>query len=111
MQADRTFFLALGAVFVLLACVTDSAQSTQSLTLHARLRAEGDQPKDKAVEKTIQWDPKKTAIIICDMWDKHWCKGATERVAEMAPRMNEVLTEARKHGVLIIHAPSSTMKF
>ena len=22
-------------------------------------------------------DPKKTAIIICDLWDKHWCRGAT----------------------------------
>ena len=22
----------------------------------------------------------KTAILICDMWNKHWCSGATERV-------------------------------
>jgi nicotinamidase-related amidase len=62
-------------------------------------------------EKAVEWEPKKTAIIICDMWDKHWCKGATERVAEMAPRMNEVVKAARAKGVLIIHSPSDTMKF
>ncbi|MFN2203425.1 MAG: hypothetical protein ACK2UO_19675, partial [Caldilineaceae bacterium] len=28
-----------------------------------------------------------TAIIICDMWDKHWARGAGERVADMAPYM------------------------
>ncbi len=56
-------------------------------------------------------DPKKTAIVICDMWDKHWCEGATRRVAEMAPRMNAVVEAARARGMLIIHAPSSTMGF
>jgi len=61
-------------------------------------------------EKTLAWDPKKTAITVCDMWDKHWCAGATGRVGEMAPRMNEVLAAARKMGVLIIHCPSDTMK-
>ncbi len=111
MQPDRTLFLALGAIFVGLASVGTAEQSTQPLTLHARAPVEDDQHKDKVVEKTIQWDPRKTAIIICDMWDRHWCKGATERVSEMAPRMNETIKEARRRGVLIIHAPSDTMKF
>jgi nicotinamidase-related amidase/type 1 glutamine amidotransferase len=57
------------------------------------------------------WDPAKTAIVICDMWNEHWCKGATRRVAEMAPRMNEVASAAREKGVLIIHCPSSCMDF
>ncbi|HVC94945.1 MAG TPA: ThuA domain-containing protein, partial [Pirellulales bacterium] len=38
-------------------------------------------------------------------------RGATERVVEMAPRMNEVLNEARRRGALIIHCPSGTMDF
>ena len=33
----------------------------------------------------------RTAIIICDMWDKHWCKGATTRVEGLARRMEPVL--------------------
>lgn len=57
------------------------------------------------------WNPKETAIIICDMWDKHWCKGATARVAEMAPALNEVLTLAREKGVTIVHAPSECMDY
>jgi nicotinamidase-related amidase len=50
-----------------------------------------------------------TAIIICDMWDKHWCGGATQRVAGLAHRMDPVLQQARAAGVLVIHAPSETM--
>ncbi len=63
------------------------------------------------MEKTVAWDPTRTAIVVCDMWNQHWCQGATRRVAEMAPRMNEVLKAARSRGVLIIHCPSDTMKF
>src|SRR6266850_3028051 len=83
------------------------------LELHTRSRVEAVKGSGEwqAAEKTVAWEPKKTAIVICDMWDQHWCKGATERVAEMAPRMNEVVTAARKLGVFIIHAPSETMDF
>src|SRR5215831_18860528 len=50
-----------------------------------------------------------TAIIICDMWDNHWCSGASRRVGILADKMDPVLAHARKMGVLIIHAPSDTM--
>ena len=53
----------------------------------------------------------KTAILICDMWDKHWCDFASERVGAMAPRMNKVLKAAREAGVMIIHCPSDTLGF
>jgi nicotinamidase-related amidase len=53
----------------------------------------------------------KTAIIITDMWDKHWCRGANVRVGEIARRMEPLLNQARAAGVLIIHAPSETMSF
>jgi len=50
-------------------------------------------------------------ILICDMWDQHWCRGAEERVDAMAPRMNDVIQAARARGALIIHSPSDTMDF
>ena len=53
----------------------------------------------------------RVAIIICDMWDKHWSRGAAERVDIMAPRMNQVLHVARVRGAHILHAPSETMPF
>jgi len=45
------------------------------------------------------------------MWDKHWSRGANERVAAMVPRMNAVVQAARAMGVTIIHCPSETMPF
>ena len=53
----------------------------------------------------------KTALLLCDVWNQHWCRGATERVDAMVPRMNDVVQAARAQGVQIIHAPSGTMDF
>ena len=77
------------------------------------LTTEKDVPEGtRVIHHEIQhWNPNETAIIICDMWNRHWCQGATSRVTEMAPRMNEVLTVARKQGVAIVHAPSDTLKW
>jgi nicotinamidase-related amidase len=52
-----------------------------------------------------------TAILICDMWDRHWCSGATRRVEALALRMAPVIDEARARGIQIVHAPSETMEF
>ena len=89
------------------------AEPGERLSLHTRRRVEISPGSGvyRVVEETRGWDAKRTAIVICDMWDQHWCKGASRRVAEMAPRINQVVQEARKRGVLIIHAPSDTMKF
>ncbi|MDR0610366.1 MAG: isochorismatase family protein [Planctomycetaceae bacterium] len=58
-----------------------------------------------------QWKPEETAIIVCDMWDKHWCKHSTVRFAELAVALNPVLNAAREKGVLIVHSPSDVMTF
>jgi nicotinamidase-related amidase len=55
--------------------------------------------------------PSRSALIVCDMWDKHWCSGATGRVAELAKRLEPVLEAARHHGIIIVHAPSDTMDY
>src|SRR5690349_3013945 len=53
------------------------------LTLRSRAAAPG-RPPAPPTEKTVSWDPKATAIIVCDMWDQHWCKSAAARVGELA---------------------------
>lgn len=65
----------------------------------------------RIIEEEVNWQATETAIIVVDMWNKHWSWGATERVNIMAPRMNIVLQRARQQGVQIIHAPSDTMDF
>ncbi|MDQ2900537.1 MAG: cysteine hydrolase [Acidobacteriota bacterium] len=52
-----------------------------------------------------------TAILICDMWDKHWCAGASHRVDALARKMAPVIDLARAHRMQIIHAPSEVMEF
>jgi len=52
-----------------------------------------------------------TVLLLCDVWDKHWCRGATERLVDMVPRMNETVKAVRAKGGWIIHAPSGTMDF
>jgi nicotinamidase-related amidase len=104
-----TALLLLGVGNVVLPADPDPQHA---LVLHQRSRVENPKQSGKfdVVEKEVRWDGRKTAIVICDMWDKHWCKGATARVAEMAPRMNDVIAAARKKGVLIIHSPSGTLE-
>jgi nicotinamidase-related amidase len=83
----------------------------EPLVLHMRVRvpaAEGDSTF-AVEERVVEWSPRQTALIICDMWDQHWCAGAARRVRELAPVMNQAVAAAREKGVLIIHAPSSCM--
>ena len=106
MKIARSAIVLLAFSFALLA-------PAEPLKLNTRKRVETSTGSGewRVEQKTVEWDSQETAIIICDMWNEHWCKGATERVAEMAPRMNEVIKAARAKGIFIIHAPSETMKF
>ena len=88
-----------------------SAKDKDVLRLTLRSR-----PKDKdgrfpLVSKEVAWEPKKTALIICDMWDDHWCKSAARRVGEMTGPLNDVVKTMRAKGVFVIHAPSSVTAF
>lgn len=62
-------------------------------------------------EEAINWSAEKTALLLCDVWDNHWCRGAVERLEVMLPRMNDVVASARNKGVHIVHAPSNTLDF
>lgn len=83
------------------------------LSLRTRRLVPGENPGNtwRVEEKSVAWEPRRTAVVICDMWDRHWCQGATARVGEMAPRMNQLIAKLRARGVLVIHCPSDTMKF
>ena len=103
----------IGIVLAMLLCgqLTAGSAGGQTITVDMRSRvaipdAEG---QFRVTCEKQQWDPDETAIIICDMWNQHWCRGATNRVAELAPVMNDVVSTARDEGVLIVHAPSGTI--
>ncbi len=82
-----------------------------NLTMRGRKELLKGSDKWKEVKVNKELNIAETAIIICDMWDKHWCSGATERCEQLAIKMNPVINAAREKGIQIIHAPSSTMFF
>ncbi len=81
--------------------------------IHLQLRSRAPSAADKGgyevVMRKESWQPRETAVIVCDVWDAHHCLNAVRRLEELVPVMNRVLEKARAEGVLIIHAPSSCM--
>jgi nicotinamidase-related amidase len=61
------------------------------------------------IEKSFMTN--ESAVILCDVWDRHPCRGALERVNDMVKRMAPFVEELRSRGIQIIHAPSETMGF
>ena len=60
---------------------------------------------------TYAIDPSKCAVVVCDMWDDHWCKKAAERCGELAKKAEPVLKACRDRGMTIVHCPSDCMDF
>ena len=88
-------------------------KQTGSFSLNMRTRAEAFKGLGLFDEATLtkEFPAAETAIIVCDMWDKHWCSGASERCGAIALKMEPVLKAARDRGVQIVHAPSECMTF
>lgn len=61
--------------------------------------------------ETCRWPAQETALLLCDVWNRHTCRGAEERLERLLPRMARVATDLRERGVLVVHAPSDTMPF
>jgi nicotinamidase-related amidase/type 1 glutamine amidotransferase len=99
-------------IHMLAACLLALTAQADKLDLQFRSQTETAEGSGRyhSITRSGKWDAKKTAIVVCDMWNDHYCQNAARRVGEMAPRMNEVLKAARKRGVLIIHSPSGCMK-
>ncbi len=78
----------------ILACVYAMAADAPSGTikLHLRTRVEAFKGSGEWHEVHLERDLSvaRTAILICDMWDKHWCSGANQRVGALAERMAPV---------------------
>ena len=56
-------------------------------------------------------EPTKCACVLSDAWDRHWCRGANERLAKLLPGINALFAAARDAGMLVVHAPSDVTEF
>src|SRR5262249_31072964 len=79
------------------------------LTLRLRVEINSRNGSFRIEERAEDWDPHKTALIVCDMWDLHHCLNAVRREAEFAPQLEKVLQGTRRRGVTIIQPPSECM--
>jgi len=116
MKKSGLFFFFLLVFFLEQFTPTLHAQSTNSVSaikvsMQKRLPSDLEKGSWYIANEIQKWNPAETAIIVCDLWNQHWCKGASARIAEMAPFMNNVISIARNRGVLIVHAPSDCMAF
>ncbi len=98
-------FHTCAVVFLLFAAAPSALSEETPFTLDLQSRDRG------GAAKTTRevWQPSRTAILVCDMWDLHTSPNAMTRESEMAPRMNRVIEKARAAGALVIHAPSGCM--
>ena len=104
---QRLLFFILTA----LSLVALSSESTRIVALRSRTPLFRGSNDWNEVHSNYAFQPSKSAVIICDMWDKHWCSGANTRVAILVKRMEPFLAQARHAGMTIVHAPSDTMAY
>ena len=62
-------------------------------------------------EESLALEPARTALLLCDVWDRHWCRGAEERLELLLPQIDATAQAARSLGMLVVHAPSDTMEW
>jgi hypothetical protein len=111
MKARLLSLLLVGLLSFLTLIRADATKKSGVLSLALRTRVEtfkGSGVYDEATVKT-KWAGKETALVICDMWDKHWCHCATKRCDVLARKAAPVINALRLEGVTIVHAPSDCM--
>ena len=91
--------------------ITGVAAAADPYTITARQVVPKSGAADEVVVVQKAIDPAKSAVIICDMWDDHWCKSAAARCDALAKKAGPVVDAARKAGMTVIHCPSDCMGF
>lgn len=102
--------------FFLFAFISLSATATQAADpIELRLRSQVQPYKGSELWKetsiTEKFNPTECAVVLCDIWDKHWCDSATKRCGELALKAEATVKKCREKGMFIIHCPSDTMDY
>jgi nicotinamidase-related amidase len=92
-----------------------AAAKTSTRTMRLPLRSRVEAFKGSGFWEEILFEKEfpvaETGLLICDMWDNHWCSGAAQRVNALVKVMAPVIEQARAGGLQIIHSPSDVMAF
>lgn len=109
-QWGGSLIAVLGCWMLIVSGQARSAEPEFSLTLRSRQEQPKDSGRFTVVTRPEKWNPRETAVIVCDVWDLHHCRNAVKRLEEFAPRLNQVIKVARERGATIIHSPSDCME-
>ena len=55
-------------------------------------------------------DARGTVLLICDVWDNHYCEDLRRRTESLVQRVNEFAATVRAHGGKVLHCPSGTVE-
>lgn len=91
----------------------DAAIRPGELRFFARSQLQPFKGADEWVEVVLPYRvlTRQTALLLCDVWDNHWCTGFARRVEEIVPWIAEAVEVLRAAGVQVIHAPSGVLDF
>jgi nicotinamidase-related amidase len=109
MNGWRAFFVPVILMTTMSSWIDLARGEDFALTLRSQELRSGSVSEFQRTEKAANWKPSETAIIVCDVWDRHHCLNAVRRMTEFLPRMDALLKEARSRGAIIIHSPSDCM--
>src|SRR3954466_13464323 len=91
------------AAFLVAVATLLAAPRGVCLTIELRQR----DPQTGAITlRTEEMDPRQVGVVVVDVWNFHWCKTSTERVAALVPRINKVLEQARRLGMTVFLCPT-----
>jgi nicotinamidase-related amidase len=103
----RIFALLIGVI----AATGVTTEQSRVVSLRSRVHLFHASEEWSEVHADFRFEPAKAAVIVCDMWDKHWCSGANVRVAALVAKLEPFLEEVRKKGITVVHSPSDTMAY
>ena len=89
----------------------NGAQTQSTLNLRTRVETFKGSGRWDEVSVKRPFSPGETALLICDVWDTHWCLTAAERAGELAVRIDSLAKAARREGMQVVHSPSNTLDF
>ncbi|GMW03429.1 MAG: hypothetical protein AMXMBFR84_45630 [Candidatus Hydrogenedentota bacterium] len=108
-------FRVLAVAFIVGGVAASSVVADTTVTLTARNQSAVQDTSGGTVwqarEQGLSWPASRTALVLCDVWDKHPGNVAPDNIANLADRINEAAAAARTLGIAVIHAPTGTMDF
>jgi hypothetical protein len=63
----------------------------------------------KSIHSSATLDPRKTGIVVVDMWNYHWCRTCLARAGALVPRMNAAFDRARTLGMQMVFLPTDVI--